>query len=959
MTLHKTFVLSAVLFAFAACSQSGQKAQTVTTPSALQETAAAGFKLNYEKFTLDNGLEVILHIDKSDPIIALTTVIHAGSNREKPGRTGFAHFFEHMAFNDSENVPRGWNRKAIPEWGGQRNGGTWSDGTIYFEVVPKDAFDKILWIDSDRLGYMINTVTQAALEREKQVVKNEKRQRVDNAPYGYTQEVIRKNLYPEGHPYSWTVIGSLPDLQAATLEDLKAFYADNYGPNNATLSIAGDIDIAETKRKVEQWFGDIPRGKDIEPLPPMAVSLDIDKRLYFEDNFAKLPELRLTFPSVESLHKDETALNVLGAIIAGSKNSVLMKQIVDTDKLAPRVGAFNNSMELAGEFVLSIRANAGVDLDDVYGSLNTALENFEAQGVDPKDLQRIKAERETALYNNVSTVLGKGRELAQSNEFAGDPAYAQTQAALIRNLTADDIMAAYETYIKGRAKIMTSFVPKGQADLALEGSELASVWIEEVKADVASEEVSAGEVAAYEKTPSKFDRSEPPFTDLPLIKMPTVWDETLPNNIPLMGIENSEIPLVNFDITLEGGMWADNGETYGGLDLLARLMNEGTASKTAAQLEQEIGLLGSSIQVFSGRESTRIFGNSLSRNLEATLALVEEIISQPRFETEDFERVKSAALTGLKGREAQPTTIAGLSFSKLIYSEAHPMGRSVRGTSDSVSGLTLDDMKAAHERLLRSKAAFHIVGDITPQRAKAAFSGLANVLSADPITLNKPQVPPQDNAGKVFFIDVPGSKQSVISIGKLTVPTPHSDANKLDFTNEKLGGGISGDFAQVLRIEKGYTYGAFSGLSAGTAPQTWTARTSVRANATQASLEIMRDMIKDYGPNFNAAAAELTKQKLVKEKTRAFESLGAKLGTLLNISYYGKSKTYVEDEQKELLAMGVDDFKAMSAKYLKESDMVYLIVGDKKTQLAPVQAFAKDSQKGDVIELDIYGNIIN
>lgn len=957
MTLKRFFLLGTAALVLGACSPAANAPHDAVNASAQQSGSQASFKLDYEKFTLDNGLEVILHVDKSDPIVALTTVIHAGSNREKPGRTGFAHFFEHMAFNDSENVPRGWNRKAIPEWGGQRNGGTWSDGTIYFEVVPKDAFDKILWIDSDRLGYMINTVTQAALDREKQVVKNEKRQRVDNAAYGYTQEVIRKNLYPEGHPYSWTVIGSLPDLQAATLDDLKAFYADNYGPNNATLSIAGDIDIEETKRKVQQWFGEIPRGKDIAPLAPMAVSLEADKRLYFEDNFAKLPELRLTFPTVESFHKDETALNILGAIIAGSKNSVLSKQIIYEDKLAPRAGAFNNSMELAGEFVFSIRANAAVDLDDVYASLNAALANFEAKGVDLKDLQRIKAERETALYNNVSTILGKGRELAQSNEFANDPAYAVKQAELLRSLTADDIMAVYNKYIKNQPKIMTSFVPKGQSELALENSTLAEVWIEEVKSGAASEEVSAGDVADYEKTPSKFDRSEPPFTDLPLIKMPKVWDVTLGNDISLMGIENAEIPLVNFDITIEGGMWADKGENYGGLDLLARLMNEGTADKTAADIEQEIGLLGSSIRVFSGRESTRIAGTSLSRNLEATLTLVEDILRQPRFESEDFERVKSAALTGLKGREAQPTTIAALAFNKLIYTSNHPIGRSVRGTTDIVAGLTLDDMKAAHERLLNSKAAFHVAGDISPMRAKAAFGGLVDVFSETPSALVKADVPAQNNAGKVFFIDVPGSKQSVVTIGKLTVSTSHEDANKLDFTNEKLGGGISGDFAQVLRIEKGYTYGAFSGVSAGSAAQPWAVRTSVRSNATQASLEVMRDMIRDYGPNFDEAAAEITKQKLVKEKTRAFESLGAKLGTLLNISYYNKSKTYVEDEQKELLAMTVDDFKSMSAKYLDESEMMYLIVGDKETQFGPVQDFAQASQKGDVIELDIYGNI--
>ena len=229
MNFRNILLAVAATLVLSACGDTS--VSTSTGVNEAEVTAPSILTIDYEKFTLENGLDVILQVDRSDPIVAVTTVIHAGSNREKPGRTGFAHFFEHMAFNDSENVPRGWNRKAIPDWGGLRNGGTWSDGTIYFEVVPKDAFDKILWIDSDRLGYMINTVTTAALEREKQVVKNEKRQRVDNAAYGYTGEVIRTALYPDGHPYSWTVIGSLPDLQAATLEDLKEFHRDWYGPN--------------------------------------------------------------------------------------------------------------------------------------------------------------------------------------------------------------------------------------------------------------------------------------------------------------------------------------------------------------------------------------------------------------------------------------------------------------------------------------------------------------------------------------------------------------------------------------------------------------------------------------------------------------------------------------------------------------------------------------------------------
>ncbi|KCZ52115.1 M16 family metallopeptidase [Hyphomonas pacifica] len=922
-----------------------------TAPNETEETDSGEFKLDYEKFTLNNGLEVVLNVDRSDPIVAISTVVHVGSNREKPGRTGFAHFFEHMSFNDSENVPRGWNRKAIPEWGGQRNGGTWSDGTIYYEVVPTDAFDKILWIDSDRLGYMINTVTQQALEREKQVVKNEKRERVDNAPYGYTQEVIRKSLYPEGHPYSWTVIGALPDLQAATLEDVRGFYDEYYGAANATLVISGDIDVEETKEKVQRWFGEIRSGGDVESLPPMPVTLKETKSLYFEDNFATLPELRITFPTVEAYSKDEQALNVLAQLLAGSKNSPLYRSVVEEEKLAPEIYSYNNSMELAGEFVLSVRANAGSDLDDVYTAIEQGLAEFETDGVNETDLARIKAEQETILYSNLSTVLDKAIQMSQDNEFAGDPAYAIKSAELLRNVTAEDVMSAYETYIKNKPSVITSFVPQGEAELALEGAELATVWIEEVRNDVTAEEVSQGEEAEYERTPSTHDRSEPPFGDLPLFEMPHIWHATLPKDVDLLGIESDEIPLVTFEISFDGGAWLDPADKKGTANLLAELMNEGTATRTPAEMEQAIGLIGSGITVSADTDEITISATTLARNFEDTVDLVEEILAGPRFKPEDFERVKTATLTEIRDRDANPTAIASLAFNRLIYGDAHPLGTSRSGTLETVEDITLADLQAAYSTLLNSHATVHVVGDVSPARAEAAFTGLADIVQTQDVDLPEYAIPAQKNAGKVFFIDVPDSKQSVIFAGKLTVASDEEDAPRVSFMNEKLGGGISGDLAQTLRIEKGYTYGAYSYISDGHVKQPWRAYTSVRANATRPSLEIIREMIRDYGVTFDQAAVDLTQNKVLKDNTRAYESLSAKLGMLRMISKYGFGDDYLETEQQELLSMEADDFKSLAAEYLSEPEMVYVIVGDKATQFDAVKDFAD----GAVTELDIYG----
>ena len=937
MKIFKLLILLGVLITFS-CSDDSK------------EVAEKEFKIDYEKFTLDNGLEVILHEDHSDPIVAVATMMHVGSNREKPGKTGFAHFFEHMSFNDSENVPVGANRKMIPEWGGSRNGGTWSDGTVYYEVVPKDAFEKTLWIDSDRFGYMINTVTEAALEREKQVVKNEKRQRVDNAPYGYTDEIIRKNLYPEGHPYSWTVIGALPDLQAATIDDVKEFYNQYYGAKNGSLVIAGDIDIEETKALVKKWFGEIPSGPDIEGLDPMPVTLSETKSLYFEDNFAKLPELRMVIPTIEEYNKDVYPLQVLGQLLSGSKNAPLYQVVVVEQKLAPNVSSYQSSSEIAGEFVFRARANAGTDLDDLKNAINEGLQRFETNGVNEKDLKRIKAELETGLYQGISTVLNKAFQLVQDNEFNGDPSYITKAAKLTDAVTATDVLRVYNQYIKNKNYVMTSVVPKGQLDLAVEGAKEATVWIEEVKQNVANEEVGQGEEAQYEKTPSTYDRSEPEFGDLPLFKSPEVWTASLDNGIEIYGIENSEVPLVQFDITIPGGHLLDPKGKEGVGSLLSDLMMEGTATKTPAELEEAIGLLGASISMYSANEDFHITGSSLVKNFEGTMALVKEILLEPRWDQKEFDRLKQALETGLKGREANPNAIASLVANRLVFGDDHMFSVPGSGTLESIKDISIADLKAYYNKLSPKNAKLHVAGAVSKNQATEVVSAL-NDFKGEAVMLPKQVLPTESKAGNLYFIDVPGSKQSVIMIGKLALSATDENANNLDFANEILGGGSSGRLFQTLRIEKGYTYGAYSGFRNSLEVAPFLVRTSVRANATFKSLEIIKDMLTNYSKDFSEADVELTKNKLLKADTRAFESLGAKLGMVRNMSKYNKPSDYAEMDQAELVAMSLDDYKSVIDTYLQENEMIYLVVGDKATQFEEVKKLGKP-----VIELDIYGN---
>jgi zinc protease len=909
------------------------------------------FEIPFTKYTLDNGLDVVLHQDRSDPIVAIATLIHVGSSREKPGKTGFAHFFEHMSFNDSENVPRGANRKMIGELGGLRNGGTSSDSTIYFEVVPKDAFEKLLWIDSDRLGFMINTVTEWALENEKQVVKNEKRQRVDNRPYGFVREIIPKLLYPEGHPYSWPVIGSLEDLQAATLDDVREFYDRYYGANNATLVIAGDIEIEETKALVEKWFGEIRRGPEVEPIGPMPVTLDQTRSVFHADNFAKLPELRMVYPTVEQYHDDSYALHALGRILADGKRAPLYNVIVEERQLAPDVGASNNSDELAGTFTFRVRAKAGVDLDDVKAAIDTALARFEEKGFLDKDLARIKATQETRYYARMASVLGKAFQLANYNEFTGDPGYGTVQIERIRSLTREDIVDVYNRYIKDKHYVMTSFVPRGEEQLIVEGATRAEI-VEEQIVPGAEKSVAVDPDFSYEKTPTQHDRSEPPLGPPPVLDQPEIWSADAANGMRVLGIEHDELPLVEFRIALAGGHLLNAPGKAGTASLLAKLMTEGTRDKTPEELEDAIGELGAEIGVSGGLEGTVIWASGLSRHYGAMLDLVTEILLEPRWDEKEFDRIKSAQLTRIRQRQGDPEAIADNAFDKIVYGDEHIFSIPASGTLESVTGITIDDLKRYYEKNFSpSVAAFHVAGDVSRDEVLASLRGLADRWKPKEVAFPDHAVAAAPSEPEVYFIDVPGSKQSVIVVGGLALSGDDDDYNNLAYANNRLGSGSSARLFQLLRIEKGYTYGAQSWIPRRGEIAPFTATSSVRANVTLESLELFKEQLRNYRETFTQADLDTTKNLLIKRATRDFETLGDLMGVLGNISRFDLPLDYIERDQRELLGLTLDDFHGTIGKYIDEKRMVYVVVGDGATQRKRVGQLGY----GDPVLLDVEG----
>jgi zinc protease len=443
--------------------------------------------------------------------------------------------------------------------------------------------------------------------------------------------------------------------------------------------------------------------------------------------------------------------------------------------------------------------------------------------------------------------------------------------------------------------------------------------------------------------------------ETPLFKAPAIWNASLANGLKVYGIDNREIPLVSFDVTIPGGHILDPLEKAGTASLMAQLLMQGTAQKTPAQLEEAIDLLGATISVNSTNEEIRVQARCLARNFAPTLALVQEMLLQPRWDAAEFTRLKRSLATNLKGQEANPSAVASLNFLKLMYGPNHILGTPSSGTLETTAGITLDDLKAYYNtNISPSGAAVHVVGAIDQNTVAAALKPLETSWATKPVSMPQQAIPAQTLGGNVYFIDVPDAKQSVLYIGKLALTGTDPDLSKATFANAVLGSGASGRLTQLLRIQKGYTYGANSSVQELKEMAPFIVSTSVRANATGASLQLIRQLLTDYGPTFSQADVDIAKSKILKGNTLVYESQGAKLGILRRISKFNKSPKFIEDDQQLLMQMGVADFKATIGKYMSEKEMVYVVVGDKATQFEEVKKFAN----GKVTLLDATGKLV-
>lgn len=904
------------------------------------------FKIPYEKYVLANGMNVILHVDRSDPIAAVYVVYHVGSAREVQGKTGFAHLFEHLRFNESQDIPQGmWFKKLQTAGASNVNGSTSNDVTNYYEVIPKNAVEMALWMESDRMGFLTSKVNQETFVTQQNVVQNEKRQG-DNRPYSQSQYMSTKLMYPATHPYGHTVIGELEDLSAASLQDALDFHAKFYGPNNATLIVAGDIDVAQTKKWIEKYFAEIKSGVALKPLPPMPITLNETVRAYCEDNLANAPRLSMEIPTVEDYNKDADALDFFGRIFARGNKSPLYKVVVEEKKLALSVFARQSSSELAGSFSISITALPNTKLSEVEAAVKEAFLRFEKDGFTDKDVERQKAGIEYGFYRQSGSVLSKAMRLGDYNTFKGSPDYMTTDFKNRMSVTKDDIWRVYNKYIKNKNYLITSIVPSGKADLAASDSKLWTVAEESIdKQGTKKKEIVASK---YVPIPSKIDRTiEPVKGPDPVVTLPKIWEDKTINGIPVYGIKQSELPLVEFSIILKGGMLLDNPNMIGVGSLTARLMNQGTKTKTPIELDEAMQDLGANINIYGSKEFIQVSGSCLASKVNETFALAKEMLYEPRWDEKEFALAKRQTIEGLKRTETSPASIGQSVFSKLVYGTDNILFNEAAGTIKSVEKITLDDLKKYYAQYFApSVAKISIVGDITQEKAVALFNGLkdwpakeVSIPTISGITSAKPGI---------YFIDIPNAKQSQVLAGHAGPSFIDPDYYKAVVINYKLGGDFNGILNMILREKKSFTYGARSGFSGASYAGQFLASTAVQSNATYETTQIIRDEMKKYTEGIAKEDLDLVKSTLLKSNSGRFETLQQLNEMLASVVLYNLPFDYIKQREAIVQKMTPEEHAKLSQQFIHPDQLIYLIIGDKATQFEKLKTLGL----GDPILLD-------
>lgn len=937
----KTFALSllSVSLLLAGCQQATTNTSTeaAALPAGVSlvkdaSTPTAAVAIPYKKYRLANGLTVIVHEDASDPLVHVDVTYHVGSAREEPGKSGFAHFFEHMMFQGSEHVADEQHFQIITEAGGEMNGSTNTDRTNYYQTVPVNQLEKVLWLESDRMGFLLNAVTDKKFEVQRETVKNERGQSVDNRPYGRLSEQVDQAFYPDGHPYSWPVIGHMADLNRANVNDVKAFFLRWYGPNNATLTIGGAVKAEQILPLVQQYFAAIPAGPEVTPAAKPLVTLTADRYISLEDN-VHLPLLYMAFPTVYVRHADEAPLDILAEILGGGNNSLLYKNLVKTQK-AVQAQSGHGCQELACQFtLLALPAPGSVkSLAETEQQIRQSLAEFEQRGVTDDDLNKVKAKMEAASIFGLQSVEGKVSQLALNETFFGEPDLTAADLARYQNVSKADVERVYQQYLKGKAAVIMSVVPKGQRQLIAKADNFTPA-----QHDFGGPSTTKAEDLQLRPVKDNLDRSKIPEAGAnPAIELPATWQQPLSNGIRVLGAQSQETPTTSLLLRIPLGLYDETPQQVGISQLLAALLDEGTMLKSTEQMSLALEKLGSSISFSAGDEYLEVSVQSLSKNLPQTLELLMEKLLLPGFNPQDFERLRQQTLQGIQHAEKDAGFMASRAVQQLMYG-GHISAYPNQGTLQSVGKLTLADVKAYAQRLFKpGRAELILVSDLPQSQVLAELQPRLQRWQGE-APARQVQIPDAiAKTGTIYLIDKPDAPQSEIRIVKRSLSRDFTgEYFRAGLMNFVLGGNFNSRINLNLREDKGYTYGARSGFSADRYAGLYSASAAVRADVTAASIaEFYKEISRYQQQGMTSQELEFMRKAINQSDALAYETPGAKLGFMAAILQYQLAADFTRQRNQIVRDISLDELNQLAKRHLDPASFSVVVVGPAK-QLRP------------------------
>ncbi|OBV40411.1 M16 family metallopeptidase [Janthinobacterium psychrotolerans] len=896
--------------------------------------ATAVPNIAYEKYTLPNGLEVILVEDHKLPVTAVNIWYHVGPANEAPGLTGFAHLFEHMMFAATKHVPRGLADQLLEGAGAtDSNGSTDFDRTNYFDTVPSNQLELALWTHSDRMGYLLDVLDQTALTNQQDVVRNERRQSVENAPYGIVQEALFHQLFPKNHPYYASVIGSHADIQNAKLDDIKEFFTKYYGPNNASLVIAGDLDKAKTKALVNKYFGSFKRGPAVDKPNVVTPPITQERRVVVQDR-VELPRVYFGWLTPSAYAKDDAELKIAAQILAGGKSSRLYKSLVYDKQIAQDVGADQGSAALTSMFTIDATARPGHKPEEIEQALDAELEKLRTEGPTEKEIERARNGIETIMLSQVEKVGGRGvaNLLNEYNQYTGDPGYLAKDIERYRQVTVAGVQRAVDTYLKTQARVVVYGVP-GKPDL---GPEVATPAPDKVKP------APGTAINADEPWRNKVPAAGP----APTIKLPQGKSFTLANGLTVIHHYNPAVPLVASQLVIKSGSGANPLAQPGLSSFTAQLLQEGTATRSAPQIADEAAQLGAFLGTGSGADSSFAQMTSLKSTFPQALDLLADVVQHPQFPQQEVERQRASRIGNLAQQRENAGAVAARVEAAALYGPQHPYGYIQLGTEAALKATTRADLQRFwQQHYVPNNAALIVSGDITQGELKALAEAKFGAWKAGAVAPSVTALPATSKA-RLILVDKPGAPQTALRLSTIAVDRKTPDYAPLQVMNAALGGLFTSRLNTNLREEKGYTYGVRSQFQYRSQPGPFSIAASVRTDVTGAAVsETVKELRAMIASPLSAKELANARNSQVLSLPGQFDTNASVSASMASTYVYKLGLDYYTLLPQRFASVTGKQVQQVAKKYLQPEKLIVIGVGDQakiapqlsKLKLAPVE----------------------